>query len=235
MRFTINGSVLNLVPELKIGIVLLTDVDNKGKSTKIHHLLEEISELIKLNFSPAELAKHPMISPWRTVYYHFGSKPTKYKCSVEAMIRRILSGHPIPRINKLVDVCNYLILKHLIPMGCYDLEKIKGNITLTTAKGDERFIPIHTAAAETPDPGEIIYRDDEKVLCRKWNWRDSNETSVTEQTKKAIFFIDALPPVKEEKLKRVCKDIEELAALFCKAKSKTFIADKTKPVIFLKS
>ena len=235
MRFTINGSVLNLVPKLKIGIVLLTDVNNKGKSTKIHHLLEEVSELIKLNFSPAELAKHPMISPWRTVYYHFGSKPTKYKCSVEAMIRRILSGHPIPRINKLVDVCNYLILKHLIPMGCYDLEKIKGNITLTTAKGDERFIPIHTAAAETPDPGEIIYRDDEKVLCRKWNWRDSNETSVTEQTKKAIFFIDALPPVKEEKLKTVCKDLEELAALFCKAKPKTFIADKTKPVIFLKS
>jgi len=233
MNFTIDGSILSFFPELKIGVAVVSNADNKGKSTKIHRLVEEVCNLIKMNFSPEEIAKHPLISPWRAAYYRFGSKPTKYKCSVEAMLNRILKGQRIPRINKLVDICNYLILKHLVPMGCYDLNKIKGNITLTRAKGNERFISLSTGAFEKPNPGEVIYRDDEKVLCRRWNWRDSNETKITEETKNAIFFVDALPPITRKTLSTILKDLIELISMFCQGKTRTFIADKTKPSIEL--
>jgi lysyl-tRNA synthetase class 2 len=232
MKLTISKRVLNKFPKLKLGIVIAKGIDNKGSDIKIYNLLEEAGDLIKFDFTPANIAEHPLISPWRAAYSDFGSKPNKYHSSVEALMRNILKGRETAKINKAVDISNYLSLKYLVPMGVQDLDRIDGNISLTIAKGDEGFKTIGSMEKERPDKGEVVYKDSKDVLCRRWNWRDADKAKVSERTRNVIYYIDALPPVTKKRLKEILRDIIDLLDMFCKPKEKNiYLLDASNPGI----
>jgi DNA/RNA-binding domain of Phe-tRNA-synthetase-like protein len=42
--------------------------------------------------------------------------------------------------------------------------------------------------------GEVVWRDDIGVTCRRWNWRQGTRTRLTETTTRAFFVFDALAP-----------------------------------------
>jgi len=167
MKVIVEKKILEKFPKLNIGIVIAKGIDNSGDDEKIYHLLDEIQDLIKLNIVPESLARHPLISNWRSAYSEFGSKPSKYNSSVEALLKSVLKGRKIPRISKIVDLYNYLSLKHLVPMGADDLDKIDGDIKLKFATGKEKFTPLGKNTADNPDKGEVIYKDDKKVFMQK--------------------------------------------------------------------
>ena len=62
----------------------------------------------------------------RELYRRFGVDPTKVRPSSEALARRIKKGDPLPRINSLVDVANALSVQLQVPVGLYDLSRVKG-------------------------------------------------------------------------------------------------------------
>jgi DNA/RNA-binding domain of Phe-tRNA-synthetase-like protein len=64
----------------------------------------------------------------------------------------------------------------------------------TTAKGE--------AVVESPDPGEVVWRDDLGVTCRRWNWRQCTRTRLTGGTTRALFILDALGPMDDAALER---------------------------------
>ena len=45
---------------------------------------------------------------------------------------------------------------------------------------------------EHPDPGEVVWRDDAGVTCRRWNWRQCTRTRLTAATTRAVFVVDTL-------------------------------------------
>ena len=49
----------------------------------------------------------PEIDATREMYKRVGIDPTKRRPSSEALLRRVRRGDPFPRINSLVDVCNW--------------------------------------------------------------------------------------------------------------------------------
>ncbi len=231
-KLAISKAVFDKFPKLKIGIVIAENIDNTGSDAKIYHLLDEIGNLIKLDFTREDIAKHPLISPWRAAYSDFGAKPSSYHCSVESLMKNILKGKGAPKINKAVDISNYVSLKHLVPAGVNDLDKIEGNILLTIAKGTEIFSPLGSKTKEKPDKGEVIYKDNKDVICRRWNWRDADKTKITESAKNVIYYIDALPPVNKTKLKEILADVLDLLGMFCQPEEKKiFILDKNSPEI----
>jgi DNA/RNA-binding domain of Phe-tRNA-synthetase-like protein len=73
---------------------------------------------------------------------------------------------------------------------------------LVRAAGDEPFAT--TAAGEpvveSPEPGEVVWRDDAGVTCRRWNWRQTTRTRLTTSTTRAVFVLDALGPLPDDRL-----------------------------------
>ena len=136
---------------------------------------------------------HPHIAAWRTAFSAFGAKPSRYPSSAEALVSRVLKGQPLPRVNALVDLYNAVSVRHLVPVGGEDADRLQGPLRLTVAAGDEPFDPrgdgteIEHAAA-----GEVVWRDDEGVTCRRWNWRQGRRTQLTEDTTRAFFVFDRL-------------------------------------------
>src|SRR5215510_2474094 len=68
----------------------------------------------------------PEIAAVRSMYKRVGLDPTKTRPSSEALLRRVRKGDPLPRINSLVDVCNWCSLEFQLPYGLYDLGHVEG-------------------------------------------------------------------------------------------------------------
>ncbi|MFC1800651.1 B3/4 domain-containing protein [Nanoarchaeota archaeon] len=234
MKFIIDKQILEKFPDLNIGVVVARDIDNTGEDEQIQKLLREVETLVKETFVPEDVTGHPTISSWRSAYSSFGAKPKKYHSSIEALTRRILSGETLPKINKLVDLYNYISLKHTLPIGGDDIDKVTGNIHLTIAKGDELFKAIGSDETKNPKPDEVIYKDDNNdVLCRRWNWRECDKTKMTAETKNAVLMIEGIPPMTKEKIVEVANDFSESIKTFLKGNTTTFILNKDNPEVEL--
>ena len=137
----------------------------------------------------ARAADDPHIAEWRAAFSRFGAKAKRYPCSAEALAARVLKGGDLPRINALVDLYNAVSVRHLIPVGGEDLDRLEGPLRLTIADGDEPF----DGADGSPNPGEVVWSDDAGVTCRRWNWRQGVRTRLTETSTRAFFVFDRLP------------------------------------------
>jgi len=75
----------------------------------------------------------------RAMYKRVGLDPTKTRPSSEALLRRVRKGDPLPRINSLVDVCNWCSLEFQLPYGLYDASRIEGDIELRLGREGESY------------------------------------------------------------------------------------------------
>jgi DNA/RNA-binding domain of Phe-tRNA-synthetase-like protein len=151
----------------------------------------------------------PHVAAWREAYRAFGAKPQRTRNSLEALLRRAASG--LPRVNWLTDLYNAVSVLHQIPLGGEDLLRYAGPPRLVRATGDEPFDTVasgHTVI-EHPEPGEVVWCDDNGVTCRRWNWRQARRTQLREDTTNALFILDALDPMTDEGLYAAAHELIE--------------------------
>lgn len=207
--FRLEPNFLDLFPDSTIAIVVVRGIDNSVEDLEIWPMLEVEIERVAASVSDGEISQHPAVAPWRAAFAQFGVKPSKYRSSIESMLRSAQSGRLRP-INPLVDLYNTISLRHQLPVGGEDLAKISGDIRLTRAIGDEHFVPLGAEGTESPPAGAVIYRDDEGVICSCWNWREAERTMLTPGTTDAVLVIESIPPL-DPKTARIA--IDDLAAL----------------------
>jgi DNA/RNA-binding domain of Phe-tRNA-synthetase-like protein len=150
------------------------------------------------------------LAAWREAYKAFGSKPQRTPCSAEALWRRIERDGALAGINAVVDLYNAVSLRYAVPVGGEDLAAYQGVPRLVRASGDEVFRTMRDGQAvdEIVDRGEVIWRDDAGATCRRWNWRQTVRTRVTESSTDMWFIIERLSPMPLEALVAAGKDLE---------------------------
>jgi DNA/RNA-binding domain of Phe-tRNA-synthetase-like protein len=163
-------------PTYEAAVVIAEDVTN-GPSDQASERLLAGAEQAARESGLERAADDPRIAAWRAVFSDFGSKPSRYPCSAESLLARVLKGDALPRINALVDTYNAVSLRHVIPVGGEDLDQLEGDLRLVRA-----------------EDGEVVWRDDQGVTCRRWNWRQEPRTRLTESTTRAFFVFDRIPP-----------------------------------------
>lgn len=215
MRFKIDRAIFEAFPGLHTGVVRAGGVDNRGDCPDLAEKIEQIQGEIRDRYDLQTLAEYPTIQNWRNAYSLFGARPIKHRSSVENLYRMILEGRALRPINKLVDIYNYVSLLHMIPVGGDDLAFVEGDILLKFAEGDEPFFPLGSDESQTARRGEVIYADEKEVLCRRWNWRESTKTKMTENTKDVLLVCEGLPPVSVQDMERVVEDLARLVKQCC--------------------
>ncbi|TDD91719.1 B3/B4 domain-containing protein [Actinomadura rubrisoli] len=142
----------------------------------------------------------PHVESWRAAYRTFGAKPQRTRPSVDALLRR---ADALPAVNKVVDAYNAISVAYALPIGGEDLDAYQGPARLVRATGDEPFDVIAGGepAVEHPAEGEVVWRDDAGVTCRRWNWRQCVRTRLTETTKNGLFLLERLEPYPLERLR----------------------------------
>jgi DNA/RNA-binding domain of Phe-tRNA-synthetase-like protein len=231
MKFKISKQIFEKFPNLKIGIIKVTGIDNAGKDEEVLKLLNEQQKEIQENFTTETLSQNSKIDVWRKAYSSFGAKPKKYKCSVENLYRMILKDIKLNHINKIVDIYNYISLKHLVPVGGDDIDHVDGNIILKFADGTEPFTQLNSEEMSNPKEGEAVYVDDKEVLCRRWNWRECDKSKMTESTNNATLVVEGLGLVSEEEMNIILEELKNLVQKYCGGESKVFILNTENPEI----
>jgi DNA/RNA-binding domain of Phe-tRNA-synthetase-like protein len=227
MKFKIDDDILKKFPGLNIGIAVAKSIDNTGSNDEIMKLIREREKEIRSNLSTEKLSQNLKIEAWRKAYSSFGAKPKKYKCSVENLYRMILKGIDLKHINKIVDVYNYISIKHTIPLGGDDIDKVDGGIRLKFADGDEPFVELNSQETFHPKQGEVVYADEKEILCRRWNWRECDKSKMTEETKNAALVVEGLSPFSKEDVERIIDELKELVQKYCGGEVQTFILNES--------
>ncbi|MGW7614825.1 B3/B4 domain-containing protein [Streptomyces antimycoticus] len=164
-------------------------------------LLADAEQAARERFGDAPVEEHPHLAAWREAFRAFGAKPQRTRPSAEALLRRAPAG--LPRVDRLTDIYNAISVAHVIPLGGEDLDHYVGAARLVRAEGDETFETTAGGepAVERPSPGEVVWRDEAGVTCRRWNWRQCTRTRLTHATTRAMFVLDALGPMDDTALK----------------------------------
>jgi DNA/RNA-binding domain of Phe-tRNA-synthetase-like protein len=209
MRFLIEDGFWQLFPEALVGVVVARGLFNtQPERADIAALLAGAAATAAAGLGE-DIAADPAVAPWRQAYQAFGAKPSKYRSSIEGLLRSARAGRT-RSINPLVDLYNTVSLRHALPCGGEDLAAVRGDIRLGRALGGEHFVPLGAQEPEPPAPGEVIYRDDAGVICRCWNWREADRTKLVETTSDAFLCIEALPEIGEARLRAACEDLAAL-------------------------
>ncbi len=231
MKFFIEESLFTEFSPV-IGVIVARGIDNTGSSGEIGALLRAEEERAQEKFSAeGSIGAHPFISVWRKIYKKMGAD--SYRCSSEALTRRAVKGDKIPSINKLVDLYNLVSLKHTIPIGGENTDAMVGDLVLGEAKGDEPFVRIGSEENDPPLVGEVVYKDDVGVICRRWNWREADRTKLTAETKNAIIVVDGVANIGREAVAAATEELEALIGQYCGGSVHSAVLDKESPEIRL--
>jgi len=226
MKFKINKQIFQNYPGFIDGILVVKNIDNSGSNSEITALLRETEKKVRAIPGIESVNDYPKIAAWREAHRKFGNNPKKKPPSVQAVFHRVYKGGELPAINKLVDLYNCLSLKCIIPAGGEDLDKCVGDIELTYADGNEEFIELGGTENNPPKAGEVVYKDQAGVICRKFNWREGDRTKLTENTKNAVVVLEGLSPVTRNELQRALNELGELVQKYCGGEVNSYILDE---------
>jgi lysyl-tRNA synthetase class 2 len=225
MKDMVSAAVLTRFPDYIRGVVIAQEVNNHGENHVLIELLRKAVEDATADESLRDIKSHPRIVPWRQAYADFGTNPNKFYCSIESLARRARRGDQLPYINTLVALFNYFSLKYMVPSGGDDLDSVDGDLRLTVANGDELFTPLGGNIVENPLPGEVVYVDNSKVLCRRWNWRQGEQTKISPTTTRVAINVDCLPPVSRAEAETITAALADLVREFCGGQVKYLLLD----------
>ncbi len=215
LTYTISPDIFRLYPGYIRGVVIAREVHNGPSPQGLIYLLRQAEAHLRTWLSLEDLTGEPRIAAWREAFRKFGAKPGEFRCSVEAMARRVLRNEPLPAINALVDIGNLLSLRHLAPVGGHAIDHLAGDLALCLATGTEEFIPFGGTQMEHPLPGEVIFAEGDTVLTRRWTWRQGNHTLTLPSTTAIEFNVDGLPPLTPAQVEQACADTVQLVQEFC--------------------
>lgn len=188
MKISIDKEILGEFPDAAIGY-LAAEIEVRDSDPYVESVKSALQKKMnEIGISADTMMDHPDVRRWRDVFGKMGVKPSKYRSSLEALLRRLFKDD-MWNVSNVVDLYNCVSVLNLLPMGAHDLAKLKGGLILRRGRAGEKFHPLGGDEIEV-DPRNILYADEEKVACWLWNHRDAREACVTGETKQAVFMID---------------------------------------------
>ncbi len=184
--FNVREDSRELLSGLSMGYIHFSEVKNSKCNQEIDKIIENACRLVREKFRGKEISDEPILRAMRSIYSKIGIDPTKDRPSGEALIRRVVGGKGIYRINAVVDANNAVSLLTGFPCGVYDAEKIEGGrITVSVAKEGEFYEGIGGARV---DAGNKIVTSD--VLGYFGGpTADSKRTCVSVGTREVLMLI----------------------------------------------
>jgi DNA/RNA-binding domain of Phe-tRNA-synthetase-like protein len=184
-----SDQIADKIKDLKLGLVEATQIVVSPDDERFEQELQSLISELKQKFQDIPPSNDGVVSATRRMYRQVGWEPTKYRPSSEALIRRLIKGKGLYRINNLVDYGNLVSARFHIPMGLYDLDNVQGDICIDVGNEDESYEGISKPRISAG--GKIILRDNDGVFGNPT--ADSKRTSITEKTNHilALFFVSS--------------------------------------------
>jgi DNA/RNA-binding domain of Phe-tRNA-synthetase-like protein len=135
---TIAAELLERCPRVALGCVT-ADVQPHPTSPTLDEQLRGCEERILKLPEPKSALESSAIESTRKAYKALGKDPARYRGSAEALLRRVIAGKGLPRVNNVVDVINLVSVESRLPIGLYDLAHVSGDILFRPGRAGETY------------------------------------------------------------------------------------------------
>lgn len=218
MELIVDEAVSKRARGLSVGIATIDGVSVKSSDPKFNELRDKTIAELKERYTLESLKDDLTIGRYRDFLWKLKLDPTKMRPTAEALLRRVLRGSFLPRINNVVDATNLCAVKTIIPMSVYDAEKIFPPLTLRFATKGEEFIGIE-GIRETLTGNEIVMSDEKRII-HLYPCRDCEETKVGLETSKILLIAYGAPGITEAVIRSAMRKTYDLLRRFAGGRGK---------------
>jgi len=230
--FQYHPAILDAYPHLAGGVIVAEGLRNGPTPADLQaaYIREQQAVITRIGSTP--LSEIPSLAAWRGVFRSFGVDPTQYRSAAESLLRRLTKKGSIPPINLLVDIGNLISIRYGLPVAILDTRAIHGVITVHFSDGSERFTTLNESQAEHPEPGEVIFSDETKlVVARRWCWRQSDESAAQDGTTRAVITIEAHHTNGSADVQAALDDLLRLLATYAGGQYQSALLGRDQPSI----
>ena len=186
-------------PGIEVLGVLLRGLRVREKSEEVEEAKKALYEYVRKKYSLETLKDVPAFRAYRDFFWRIGIDPTKMRPSSEALVRRILLGKELPRINTLVDSYNMASIESEITMAAFDASRITGKISINYSLPGEEFLGIGMDHPLVLSGGEVVIRDESRILSI-YPYRDAEHSKVSLDTVDSVLLVCGVPGIPRNKL-----------------------------------
>jgi DNA/RNA-binding domain of Phe-tRNA-synthetase-like protein len=206
---------LEIAPELdgtvRLGVVTLEGLAVREADAALAAEIEAESEALRRRYGAVKSAEVPGASDARTLYKALGIDPTKTRPSNEALLRRVLKGESLYRVNTLVDALNLCSLRYQLPFGLYDRDHLRPPIVLRRGAPGEAYEGIRKGPVNVE--GRPVLADAEGAFGNPTS--DSARTMITLATRSALVTAYAPAAYNLARFREVLDGTEALLLRAC--------------------
>lgn len=214
LNVEIVDDVLQRFPDLRVLVREVKSVRVSETDSRLEEFKGEVFTDVRRRFTLEGLRDDPVFRAYRDFFWRIGIDPTKTRPAAEALIRKVLGGRPIPRINTAVDAYNLASMTTCIALAAFDIGRLEGDINMRFANTGERFLGIGMDEPVTLAGGEIVMVD-ASGLVAIYPYRDAEYSKITLQTKDLMLVSCGVPGIPLDRLKEAVDKAYELVTMFC--------------------
>src|SRR5438132_151170 len=230
--FRYHPDILARYPGVAGGVILARDMTNgpTPKDLQAAFQAEQQATLQRIGTTP--LSQVESLAAWRSAFRSFDVDPTQYRSAAEALLRRLTKKGDIPSINLLVDLGNLVSIRYALPVAVFDTRVLQGAVTVHFADGTERYTTLGQAEVEHPQPGEVVFSDETRlVIARRWCWRQSEQSAAQPETTNAIITVEAHHAGGRRDIEAALNDLLELLIKYTGGTFISAILDAKNPAL----
>ncbi|HLW02645.1 MAG TPA: phenylalanine--tRNA ligase beta subunit-related protein [Ktedonobacterales bacterium] len=225
MEFTIEPAIFERFPGISIAVAVAREIDNEREQPAIAARWREDWMAASAAASYGNAQSHPRVRPWRERFQAMGVSGKEFPSSIEALLRRSMKGGEPFSINPLVDWYNTLSLRHVVPVGAFDLEALPEPLELRLSRAGDTFTSLDADAALAVPPGEVSYASGPVILTRHFVWRQAKTGLVTPTTREAFLVSEVLGEVGRAVAEAVVADFRAGLRDYFGVGCETFVLD----------
>jgi DNA/RNA-binding domain of Phe-tRNA-synthetase-like protein len=214
-RFSYDLDIIERFPHVVGGVIHADGVSNCPAPAELTAAFVAEQQSVRERIGETPLSELPTLAAWRGVFRGFGVNPTKYRSAAEALLRRLTKQGELPSINTLVDLANLVSIRYALPVAVFDQRAVSGGTTVRLAHGGEPWADLGSSETEHPEPGEVIFADDdEQVSARRWCWRQSRASAAREDTTEIIVTVEGHHQAAPDDVDRALRDLQALLGAY---------------------
>ncbi|MDM8162127.1 phenylalanine--tRNA ligase beta subunit-related protein [Labilibaculum sp. K2S] len=183
-KIEIEAELKQICPSLRLGIIQCR-INTKEECPDLWQVINENTVNIQQNLAISGIVDIPSINSSKKGYRAVGKDPSRYRLSAESLLRRIVNGKGLYKINNVVDLLNLVSITSGFSIGGYNADKIEGVVRFGIGKADEAYEGIGRGSLNIDKLP--VFRDDLGAFGSPTS--DSLRTQIDETCKNFLMII----------------------------------------------
>ena len=207
MEIQISQKIKQLVNDFQLGVVHYQNIQVSESPQMLKGRLRLFQESLYFDYADKKITEIPAINEWRKLFKTFGTDPSRYRPSSEALYRRVQKQQYLDYVNSAVDLNNFLSLQYRIPLGIYDVKQIKGNVSIEIGTDQATYLAIN--GRDVSMAKKLVSVDENGPFGSPYV--DSKRTAVSTSTTDALHLVYLQPSQAKEDAAQL---LQALAKMF---------------------